>query len=245
MPLVFQCGKLIYIFSDFLFQLLVFLRKAVVKCQRCLAGERSGNLCLFALEDKLLLLAVVNDRCGQLRQRIRILQDGNRKVFNLRVVVSGICKHACYLIRKSHHPAEHVYMVYRMIQRAAAALFFPCSAPPKVIIAMTAPPERIHLRMAHRSRYVAVKKHLQVSDSLAETVLRNYRKQLAAFITRFYHGVAFFKRSRHRLFAHNVFSRPQTVDTDRSMDIRRCAHVCKVYIRAVKYVFVIFICITL
>jgi hypothetical protein len=46
--------------------------------------------------------------------------------------------------------------MYRVVKRAAAALFFPGAAPPQVVVAVSTPPEGVHLRVANLSREAGI-----------------------------------------------------------------------------------------
>ena len=162
---------------------------------------------------------------GEQCQGTRVFHDGHGQVLDLGIVVGRVGEHAGHALRQSHHPAEHVNMVHGMVQCASAAFLFPGSAPPQVIVAVSAPPEGIDLCGAHRPGNPAVQKRLEVPDRLAEAVLGNDGQLHPAFISCPDHGIALFQRGCHGLFADGILAGAQCIDGDLSMHIRRSAAV--------------------
>ncbi|MNI80166.1 hypothetical protein D3C81_1485870 [compost metagenome] len=70
--------------------------------------------------------------------------------------MGDIAHHRYHFAREAEHPLNCIDVVYRMIQRAAAAFFLPGAAPPQIVIAMPAPPERVHLCVANFARKAGI-----------------------------------------------------------------------------------------
>jgi hypothetical protein len=64
-------------------------------------------------------------------------------------------------------------MVDRMIKCATATFHFPRSAPPKVVVNMSAPPVGINLSVDDFTYFTAVENSLEIPNRVAKTVLRH------------------------------------------------------------------------
>nr|AEW47923.1 hypothetical transcriptional regulator [uncultured microorganism] len=200
---------------------------------------RRGDLCLLALEYQFLILPVMHHGSCHGCQRARVFHHGNGKILHLRVIVCRIGQNTGHPFRGTHHPAQHIDMMHRMVQRASTAFLLPGTPPPQIVIAVAPEPERIDLRMTDRPGHPAVQQGLQVPDRLPETVLRDNGKLLSALVPGFQHGVTLLQGSRHGFFAYYVLPAPQAVDTDLRVHKRRCADVHQIDILPVQNVMMI------
>lgn len=156
------------------------------------------------------------------------------QVLHLGVIVGGVGQDARHAPGQAHHPPEHINVMHRVVERAAATLLLPGAAPPQIVVAMAAPPVGVDLRVAHLARQAAVQQGLQVADGLAEAVLGDDGKERAALVPGAKHRVALLEGGGHGLLAHDVLAAAHRVDADLRVHVGRGAHVHQVDIRAGK-----------
>ena len=140
-------------------QIVAFLWEAVIGADAGKGLPRRGDTRFIALNDDFLIFPVVHHRGGKLRERaVRVFEDRGAEVFHLGIVVRHVGHHCHDLRREAEHPLDGVDMMDRVVKRAATSLFFPGATPPQVVIAVSAPPERIHLRMADFPREAGIQR---------------------------------------------------------------------------------------
>ena len=123
-------------------------------------------------------------------------------------------------------------MVNCVIKGRAAAFFLPGAAPPQIVVAEASPPEGINVRNSELSGKPAVKRLLQLVNTVAETVLRDdaHRDMIALFGLQ--HLVTLPQTRRHRLFDEHVLARIHRVDGNLRMSGRRRADVHEINLNA-------------
>ncbi|MPN16122.1 hypothetical protein SDC9_163460 [bioreactor metagenome] len=173
-----QCWRRVKKRVQTLFQLTVIfrLRKAVVRRLAGMDLPRRRNSRFFALNNNFLVFTVMHHRGGQLRQRpVWVFENSRAKIFDFGVVVGDVGHHRHHFRWEAEHPLNGVDVVHRVIQRAAAAFLLPRAAPPQIVITVSAPPERIHLRMANLARQPGINHGFQTPEGIGKAVLGDDR----------------------------------------------------------------------
>ena len=144
-----EIGQIIVIFLQLFLFFPIFLGEAVDHGGVGRHVPRHCNAGLFAIELYLLRFVMVHDGGGKPHQLVRIVQDGNAQILAFGVVVPYIADDRVHAFRHSKHPLHQVDMVHTVARHRAGGLLIPCASPPQVVVALSAPPQRIHSGKQH------------------------------------------------------------------------------------------------
>jgi len=101
---------------------------------------------------------------------------------------------------------KQVDLVNRVVQRAAAALFFPGTAPPQIVIVAAAPPKGIDLGVHDLADQASVEHAFHFPHLGPETILCDDRQQFIARLGGLQHRITFLQRGRHRFFHQHMLA---------------------------------------
>ena len=175
---------------------------------------------------------MVHNGGGQLGERAAgVFKYRGAEVLHFGIVVRHVGHHRHHLGREAQHPLNGVDVVNRVVKGAAAPLFFPGAAPPQVVVAVSAPPERIHLGMTDLAGKTGIQRRFQTPEGVGKAVLGNDGEDFATGLLCGDHRVALLQRGGHRFFAQHMATGIEGINADLCMDVGRGADIHDVDLR--------------